>query len=135
MAGWRAIAAIVVVVTLAVRRIPCAGVLRLRVPDLVPVPARPPLVLAGCASTRHLVWAYLYAFPVQLPLTVLGVPKLGLLPYIAVTVLLTVPLAIASWLLIEKPALRLKFRGPGRRQTQGIDSAGPTHDQRARAAA
>jgi peptidoglycan/LPS O-acetylase OafA/YrhL len=70
---------------------------------------------------------YMYAFPIQLLLTVLGVPKLGLLAYIAVTVLLTVPLAMASWFVIERPALRLKSHGPGRRPA-AARSAGPTHE-------
>jgi peptidoglycan/LPS O-acetylase OafA/YrhL len=70
---------------------------------------------------------YLYAFPIQVLLTVVGVPKLGLVPYIALTVLLTTPLAIASWLFVERPALRLKSRGPGRRlaEARGTNSAGP----------
>jgi peptidoglycan/LPS O-acetylase OafA/YrhL len=57
---------------------------------------------------------YLYAFPIQLLLTVCGIPELGFLPYVAITVALTVPLALMSWLMVERPALRLKNRGPGR---------------------
>jgi peptidoglycan/LPS O-acetylase OafA/YrhL len=70
---------------------------------------------------------YLYAFPIQVLLTMIGVPKLGLLPYIAATVLVTAPLAIASWLLVERPALRLKNRGPGRRAAE-VRLAGPAHE-------
>jgi peptidoglycan/LPS O-acetylase OafA/YrhL len=51
---------------------------------------------------------FLYGFPVQLTLTVLGVPRLGFLPYLALSFIVTVPLAIASWLFVERPALRLK---------------------------
>ena len=57
---------------------------------------------------------YLYAFPIQLLLTAYGIPKLGFLPYVAITVALTVPLALMSWLMVERPALRLRNRGPGR---------------------
>jgi peptidoglycan/LPS O-acetylase OafA/YrhL len=70
---------------------------------------------------------YLYAFPIQLLLTVLGVPKLGYLPYLALSVLVTAPLAAASWFLVEKPALRLKSRGPGR-TLEEVRSGGPTHE-------
>jgi peptidoglycan/LPS O-acetylase OafA/YrhL len=70
---------------------------------------------------------YLYAFPIQLLLTVLGVPKLGLLPYIGVSFLVTAPLAVASWFLVERPALRLKSRGPGRKWAEAR-SAGPAHE-------
>ena len=57
---------------------------------------------------------YLYAFPVQLLLTAYGVPKLGFPAYLVITVAVTLPLAIASWLLVERPVLRLKNWGPGR---------------------
>jgi peptidoglycan/LPS O-acetylase OafA/YrhL len=99
------------------------------------------LILWSCLSAPSWTWriaskndfsygVFLYAFPVQLLLTVLGVPKLGLLPYIALSVLVTVPLAVASWFLVERPALRLKSRGPGRRmvEARGTNSAGPTDE-------
>ena len=122
------LAAIVVVVTLAVggfHVLGCVGYAYL----ILFLCLRAPRWSRRVARNNDISFGlYLYAFPVQLLLTVLGVPKLGLLPYIAMTVLLTVPLAIASWLLIEKPALRLKSRGPGRSQTRGTNSAGPAHD-------
>ncbi len=49
---------------------------------------------------------YIYSFPIQQLLAFLGVNKQGLLPYLFLTLLLVLPLAIASWSLIEKPALR-----------------------------
>lgn len=51
---------------------------------------------------------YLYAFPVAVLLANAGVPDLGVVVYIAATIALTLPLAWASWLLVERPALRLK---------------------------
>ena len=71
---------------------------------------------AGRLTNRHDIsyGVYLYAFPIQLLLTAGGVPKLGFLPYVGITVALTVPLALVSWLVIERPVLRLKNRGPGR---------------------
>jgi peptidoglycan/LPS O-acetylase OafA/YrhL len=67
-------------------------------------------------ASRHDIsyGVYLYAFPIQLLLTACAVPKLGFLPYLGITVALTVPLAMVSWLVVERPALRLKNRGPGR---------------------
>jgi peptidoglycan/LPS O-acetylase OafA/YrhL len=71
---------------------------------------------AGRLANRHDIsfGVYLYAFPIQLLLTAGGVPKLGVLAYVGITVALTVPLALVSWLAVERPALRLKDRGPGR---------------------
>ncbi|QHC60053.1 acyltransferase [Rathayibacter sp. VKM Ac-2760] len=52
---------------------------------------------------------YIYAFPVQqllaLALAGAGVPVWG---YVLLAIVLTLPLAWASWLLIERPAMRLK---------------------------
>jgi peptidoglycan/LPS O-acetylase OafA/YrhL len=70
---------------------------------------------------------FLYAFPVQLTLTVLGVPRLGFLPYLALSFIVTAPFAVASWFLVERPALRLKSRGPDRRLAQ-VRLAGAAHE-------
>jgi len=51
---------------------------------------------------------YIYAFPVQQLLYLWGVSRWGLFPYTVLSVCLTVPLAVASWWLIEKHALKLK---------------------------
>jgi peptidoglycan/LPS O-acetylase OafA/YrhL len=117
------LAAIVVVITLGVGGFVVAGYVCYAY-----------LILWLCLSAPRWTWriasrndfsygVFLYAFPVQVLLTVLGVPKLGLLPYIALSVLVTVPLAVASWFLVERPVLRLKNRGPGRAR-----SAGPARD-------
>lgn len=55
---------------------------------------------------------YVYAYPVQLLLAVAGVAGWWQPAYIAVTLALVLPLAWASWLLVERPALRLKSRRP-----------------------
>jgi peptidoglycan/LPS O-acetylase OafA/YrhL len=96
------------------------------------------LILWLCLRAPRFTWrvaskhdfsygVFLYAFPVQLTLTVLGVPRLGFLPYLALSFIVTAPFAIASWLFVERPALRLKSRGPGRRLEQ-FRSAGPAHE-------
>lgn len=52
---------------------------------------------------------YIYAFPVQQLLAVLHVPeRLGFWGFALTAWLLTLPLATASWFLVEKPALRLR---------------------------
>jgi peptidoglycan/LPS O-acetylase OafA/YrhL len=51
---------------------------------------------------------YLYGFAVQQLLALFGVPRLGLVPYVAVTLVVTVALAAASWHLVERRAMSLK---------------------------
>lgn len=55
---------------------------------------------------------YVYGFPVQQVLALLGAAGVGVIGFIGLSVALTVPLAAASWFMVEKPALRLKDRGP-----------------------
>jgi peptidoglycan/LPS O-acetylase OafA/YrhL len=50
--------------------------------------------------------AYIYAFPVQQLLVVAGMNAHGVALYIVLTVLITVPLAAVSWLLVERPVMR-----------------------------
>lgn len=57
---------------------------------------------------------YVYAFPVQQLLVLAGAARLGITFYIVASILTTVPLAVASWWLIEKPAQRLKSIWPPR---------------------
>lgn len=51
---------------------------------------------------------YIYAFPIQQLLAGFNVHKQGIVPYILWSAALTMPLAVASYLLIEKPFLRMK---------------------------
>ena len=58
---------------------------------------------------------YLYAWPVQTSLATYGLPAVvGYLGYQAVVVVITAGLAWLSWHVVEKQAMRLKSRGPGR---------------------
>jgi len=62
---------------------------------------------------------YIYAFPVQQLLSQLGVQSMGVWVYSIIAALLTLPLAVASYYLIERPALKLKsaqLRIPKRRK-------------------
>jgi len=60
---------------------------------------------------------YIYAFPVQQLLAMTGLYRHGLVVFDLVAALATIPLAIGSWLLIERPVMR-RARGP-RRTTSG----------------
>lgn len=51
---------------------------------------------------------YIYAFPVQQALALTGVAAIGWLWSAGLAVALTLPLAVASWFLIERPAMRWK---------------------------
>jgi len=51
---------------------------------------------------------YLYAFPVQQLLAVRAGYRWGVAVYILLTLVLVVPLAVGSWFLVERPALRWK---------------------------
>lgn len=75
------------------------------------------LVIIAGASLRQPVFrlrndisygVYIYSFPVQQALALFGLITLPPLVFAAITVVPTVLMATASWLLIEKPALRLR---------------------------
>jgi peptidoglycan/LPS O-acetylase OafA/YrhL len=51
---------------------------------------------------------YIYAYPVQMVVALLGVPRFGVVPYIALSAIGAMALAMASWHLVEKPAMRMK---------------------------
>jgi len=78
---------------------PFIAYLLLWVASVVP---SPPLV------QRHDIsyGVYIYAFPVQQLLILTGVHQRGLLVYDVLTLVSVVPLAIGSWLLVERPVMR-----------------------------
>ena len=51
---------------------------------------------------------YLYGFPVQQLLVVVGLNELGAPLYVIACILATIPFAVASWWAIERPAMKLK---------------------------
>jgi peptidoglycan/LPS O-acetylase OafA/YrhL len=51
---------------------------------------------------------YIYAFPVQQSLVLAGATALGFVPFILLSIAGTLPLAVASWCLVERRAMRLK---------------------------
>lgn len=53
---------------------------------------------------------YIYAFPVQQLLVVGGLARHGVALYVLLSVVLTLPMAAASWFAVERPALSLKKR-------------------------
>jgi peptidoglycan/LPS O-acetylase OafA/YrhL len=54
---------------------------------------------------------YIYAFPIQQTLVFFGLSKYGIVWYFTLSLLITLPLAIMSWWLVEKPCLGLKAVG------------------------
>lgn len=75
---------------------------------------------------------YIYAFPVQQGMALLGLQEKGFLPYLTCSLLLTAVLAFLSYRLVEAPALRLKtarvhaFRSSSKVQlSQGIPTVSP----------
>jgi peptidoglycan/LPS O-acetylase OafA/YrhL len=78
---------------------------------------------------------YIYGFPIAQLLVIFGVEKWGIGPYAALAILSTALLAILSWWVIEKRALRLKaLRLPSRSQAalrlngdaDGVEDRTPT---------
>lgn len=59
---------------------------------------------------------YIYAFPTQLLFTIFGFAKGGLLLYTGVCIVAVLPMAWASWLVVEQPLLRLKGLVRARKQ-------------------
>ncbi len=57
---------------------------------------------------------YIYAFPIQQLLLVLGLISLTPIVFCLTVAVATLPLAAASWFLIEKPARSLKSRFKGK---------------------
>jgi len=75
---------------------------------------------------------YIYGFPVSQLLAVLRVNRHGQFIDVALTMLLTIPLAAASWLIVERPAMRSARRRPA--QQAGIQPPLPTKPRPAAAA-
>ena len=55
---------------------------------------------------------YIYAFPIQQLLVTWGVNRLGYGPYTLLSIIAVIPLAVASWWVVEKHALRLRAANP-----------------------
>lgn len=66
------------------------------------------------ATNDYSYGMYIYAYPVQVLLGIWGAAQWGYVPYLFLGILGTIPLAVASWWLVERPALRLKKWMPGR---------------------
>jgi peptidoglycan/LPS O-acetylase OafA/YrhL len=82
---------------------------------------RAPAALKGAPRFGDLSYGiYIYAFPVQQALMLLVGPQLPVPAFVAATLAGVLPLALASWWLVERPALRLK-----RRTAAGPPAVGP----------
>lgn len=69
---------------------------------------------------------YVYGFLVEQSLASAGVHRLGYLPYVALALVVTAGCAWLSWHLIEKHALALKDRGPGRGVAYWVERIRPS---------
>ncbi|WP_433062880.1 acyltransferase family protein [Dactylosporangium sp. CS-033363] len=58
---------------------------------------------------------YIYAFPIQQALAIVGLPRFGWTVYLLTSVIAVAAVAAGSWHLVEKPALGLKDWTPRRR--------------------
>ena len=68
---------------------------------------------------------YIYSFPVAMLLGSYGVANHGYALFFTMSVLCTIPLAVASWWLIERPALKMRRWKPGTPDAPIAPSAGP----------
>lgn len=94
----------------------CASALLPNYRVLAALPLAYVLIVTG-AMAKSPIWRlpndisyglYIYAFPVQQVLAGSGAVFLGVGWFALLSLTATVPLAVASWLLVEKPVLRLK---------------------------
>lgn len=74
---------------------------------------------------------YIYSFPMQQLMAKLGVQVLGFLGYFLTTALVSTGLAVLSWHLVEKQALRLKGWTPRLRRRRDSDRSGPHRGEEA----
>ncbi|WP_280702745.1 acyltransferase [Kitasatospora sp. GP82] len=68
---------------------------------------------------------YIYAFITQQSLAALGVNRWGHLPYLALSTLCALGMAMLSWHLVEAPAMRLKSAGGGWRPFPAVGRLRP----------
>ena len=125
--GWIAVASLVAI---------AVGV-NLRDPHLLTGPALAYLTIwLGMHLPLHRVGArtdisygvYIYAWPLQTLLAVLGVHRAGYVAYVALTFAILMPMSVASWFVIEKPALSMKKWTPRlvSRRVESSLPAGPS---------
>jgi len=68
----------------------------------------PPVLQKIGARNDYSYGVYIYAYPATQILAVFGVQRWGIAPFVILSVILTAPLAVGSWWLVEKRALSLK---------------------------
>jgi peptidoglycan/LPS O-acetylase OafA/YrhL len=83
-----------------------------------------------CAVNDYSYGIYIYAFPIQQLLTMWGVNRWGYGVYTLLTLAAVIPIAVASWWLVEKHALKLKklkvavpFRSKSPEKPDGVGPA------------
>ncbi|MFE1647064.1 acyltransferase family protein [Microbacterium sp. P01] len=68
---------------------------------------------------------YIYGYPAQQMLIGLGLAGAGVAGFFLMSVAAVIPLAVASWFLIERPAQKLRFSGQRTRDTVSVTPGRP----------
>jgi peptidoglycan/LPS O-acetylase OafA/YrhL len=115
--AWGALGAITLLGVLAIiRQVEALGALPLAYILLWAAVAAPRALQMVGSKHDFSYGMYLYAFPLQQMLVVVGIQRYGLLVFTLASMLLTMPLAMLSWFVVERPSLKLKsFRRTARR--------------------
>jgi peptidoglycan/LPS O-acetylase OafA/YrhL len=125
-ARWGTAAAAALVVAIAVGQVPAIAPLPLAYLCLW-LGIILPLQRVGRANDIS-YGVYIYAFPVQQLLVLYGAAALGVWGFIALATICTVPLAFASWIVVERPAMRLKRVALRREVRSGPAPVAPSAD-------
>jgi peptidoglycan/LPS O-acetylase OafA/YrhL len=97
---------------------------------LVWVACKLPARFQGIGRKRDYSYGiYIYAFPVQQVVAMLGGAKWGPVVYIVLSLAGTVLLAVPSWHLVEKPAMSAKNWTPKLLRSRGPDAQEPAPDE------
>lgn len=83
----------------------------------------PPLSRVG-AKNDISYGAYIYAFPLQQVLATFGLGRSSWVLFAAASILAVIPMAILSWFVIERPALRLKDQWAPRHSVSPTNTLG-----------
>ncbi|WP_200942359.1 MULTISPECIES: acyltransferase family protein [unclassified Leifsonia] len=85
------------------------------------IPLAYAVITTGALLRQRIFWLrndisygiYVYAFPIQQTLVLLGAAAWGIPGFVVLSIALTIPFAVASWVFVERPALRLRKRAQG----------------------
>lgn len=91
-----------------------------------------PRWMQGIGRTRDYSYGiYIYAYPVQQTIAMLGWAKWGVAAYVALSLAGTLLFAVPSWHLVEKPAMSMKDRTPPVLARRATPEPDPEHERSA----